>query len=55
MDLLVEVLFECLELVFSQYTALPPRLNEPKAVAHQLRESGRNTKQTYPKALVLDA
>ena len=49
----IEVLFKGLELIFAEYAALPPRLDETKSVAHQLREGGRDAEEADLEAAAL--
>ena len=51
--LFVEVLLECSKFILLHDATLPPRLDETKAVAHQLGEGGRDTEEAYPHTLVL--
>ena len=53
--LFIEVLLECCEFVLLQDAALPPRLNEAEAVAHQLNKCSRDAEQAHPQAAVLYA
>jgi len=50
----IEVLFEGSKLILLEHAALPPRLNEAEAVAHQLGKGSGNTEETNLEALVLD-